>query len=758
MNMDRIYLKIAVWCMTAFTFQACTDKENPEVSGPGDGKTVKVRLASFPAEGAFAPDHDGNLTKTGAYLFENGVLEKVWENLSPAEEGYELQIGRFSGHLYVVAGEEGLVLDKNPEAGSLTEEEWLETTVGARDGLAVHYASGCLDLSGLDGKPQPVTMTLKRGVARFDLRTDSSVAVSGFVLKNVAFRGYCFPRTSAGVPDTVERGDVPVRFDTAWSGEKAGVAYVYEQQSPELAVSLDITVDGEPRHLESRLPEIIRRNTVYTVSVHRDGASVRLDVEGWGEENSDLHVPLDGTLRVSSDTALPEGVSLSDDRTMLALPHLATDFMFAVDCDSELELVSQDGDYPLSVEPVRQEGTNLFRIRKPLYVPGQPAGKVSLLFHRKGLENTYAEDRLTLSVSPNPTTVSGLLAFDRDSHACDFARYIDNELGVLTLPSGKELAVEFDAGEDPWIKLDKKEDGNVWRVVAGWKPNDPTADGRVQAARLVVRNSSDGSAREEYVVKRRNYGLPVTWFHGVWWCKYNARGNSRVFADQILSSADPAVMEGKSVFDYLSTCTAESFFDLWKWAYQGDSGNGLQVVDDGGKAVLDRFDAQSSVHINKLPADALSPEGYELPSMEEFNRVFDATDYIVVSWNGTHTLVNPWNGHATVKRQRAFRNDISVGTVDLGDVISIAMWSPDYPEHEPIVWYGVSAQWNAEGILHAGHYNNILFGVYSPEGSGWYVQGSLGGGLYMVKNGAGTKDTRVLRFKKSPVEYVYGDS
>ena len=36
---------------------------------------------------------------------------------------------------------------------------------------------------------------------------------------------------------SVERGDVPVRFDTAWSGEKAGVAYVYEQQSPELAES-----------------------------------------------------------------------------------------------------------------------------------------------------------------------------------------------------------------------------------------------------------------------------------------------------------------------------------------------------------------------------------------------------------------------------------------------------------------------------------------------------------------------------------------
>ena len=28
--------------------------------------------------------------------------------------------------------------------------------------------------------------------------------------------------------------------------------------------------------------------------------------------------------------------------------------------------------------------------------------------------------------------------------------------------------------------------------------------------------------------------------------------------------------------------------------------------------------------------------------------------------------------------------------------------------------------------------------------------------LYLQKNGAGTKDTRILRFKKSPVEYIYG--
>ena len=35
------------------------------------------------------------------------------------------------------------------------------------------------------------------------------------------------------------------------------------------------------------------------------------------------------------------------------------------------------------------------------------------------------------------------------------------------------------------------------------------------------------------------------------------------------------------------------------------------------------------------------------------------------------------------------------------------------------------AQWNADGIQHSGHYNNILFAVCSPEGAGWYFSGAM---------------------------------
>lgn len=97
---------------------------------------------------------------------------------------------------------------------------------------------------------------------------------------------------------------------------------------------------------------------------------------------------------------------------------------------------------------------------------------------------------------------------------------------------------------------------------------------------------------------------------------------------------------------------------------------------------------------------------------------------------------------------------MQIGSLTLSDLLYVALSSPDYPEHEPLVWYGPGAQWNELGIEHSGHCNNILFSVHSPSGEGWYIGGNMGN-LFVYKNGAGTKDTRILRFRKSDVEYIY---
>ena len=336
--------------------------------------------------------------------------------------------------------------------------------------------------------------------------------------------------------------------DAALTTDTPAIACLYEQEGADLEVSVEAVIDGVRRTLEAPLPQTIERNRIYTVTLRKGvvDTELRLTVEAWGDGGeSPLQPDLAGRLTVEAE------------------PFAAGDVA----------------------------GMNRFRIRKVLAAPEVAAREVRLRFRRKGL---YDEDRITLHLEANPTRMEGLMAFADGESTCDFGRYVDNELGRLTLPEGKELSVEFDAGEDPWLKIEPAE----------------------------------GGSREEYTLVRRNWGLPVTWFHGVWWCKYNARGRSRSFEDQILVPQDPAAAAGQSVQEYLMGCSAEEFRALWGWAYQGDSGVGMPVVERDGIPVLEGFATGSTTHINKLPADTLAPDGYELPSMEEFNRLFDATDYV----------------------------------------------------------------------------------------------------------------------------------
>ena len=50
----------------------------------------------------------------------------------------------------------------------------------------------------------------------------------------------------------------------------------------------------------------------------------------------------------------------------------------------------------------------------------------------------------------------------------------------------------------------------------------------------------------------------------------------------------------------------------------------MEVIDDGGVAKLKGY-GPSSAHINRLDATAMAPDGYELPSMENFERVLNST-------------------------------------------------------------------------------------------------------------------------------------
>ncbi len=733
--MKRLILTVMTLPLVLGSCHDTDDVHGGDVAG-------RVRLALTEYGGAGGPDSpESDVDGMAGYHFVDGKLKYVYDLFSKTSGGYDLRVNSLDGTLYVVAWTGASAPHERPGAGT-AESDWTETLTDSGD----MFFTGSAVLSG--SSSQAVPLTLRRGMARYDMITDvaGEAVVSRAVIRNAALRGRLFAGEGQPQPQDVPTGDI----------ELDPYAYVHEQYNTSLSVEVDAVIDGREYHLKSPLPPAVTRNTRYTITLRKDKITQEayLTVIPWGDGGTaDAFPDRSGALSIdASADVLPYGAQLSPDGRTLTLPHRAADFTLKIKADEELELVSADG-YLLSVTPQKATSTagmNTFRVSKSLYAPGVSGRDVVVQFRRKGLTNIYPDDNIVLRLLPNPTTVTGPMSFDNSGYRHDFGRYVDNELGTFTLPEGSSMSVEFAQGEDAWVKLDRTA-GRTWRVLGGWRPNDPTADGRRQEAVIVI---SDGQTREEYTIVRRNYGLPVTWLHGIWWCKYNAMGRSWSFDDQILASADPAAAAGKTVYDYLAACSADEYRRLWQWAYQGSSGQGMKVIEQDGRLVMDGFSMDVAEHINKLPADALSPDGYELPSMSDFNRIFDATDYVWLMWNGTHTLKTPWNGHSQIKREQRRKNSLTVGSTAVSDLISIAMWSPDYPEHEPVVWYGPGAQWNADGIMHAGHYNNILFSVYSPAGEGWYMAGAMNA-FYLHRNGAGNRDTRILRFKKSDVEYIY---
>ena len=683
-----------------------------------------------------------------ACLFENGVMTRVYSDIDPLTG---IKIDDSKGRLYMVAN-----IERNNSASfynvGMTEEEWLSIAIPHAGGVNLTYMSGVVDMSDTSHG----VLQLYRGVARIDVNVseEHGLSVTDITFRNVAQQSYLNRRNTVESPESTGYNDVTPVIDTPLTGSTYGVAYLCEQASENISAVLTINVDGETVEKEVALPSILKRNCVYTINVFKASvqADVTLSVTDW-ENGGDFNLaPNERGLTVDVEgTSFPANTEVDSDRRGIVLSHCASDFVLSIDCDDELELIA-DPELPMTVERIggaENVGKNLFRITKKLWYPGMERVERKLMFHRKGLNENYADDYINVVMSEHPVKLEGLIHFE-ESASFDFGKYIDNELGVFTVPASKSITVEYDEGEDEWVKLDAS--GQRVRVIGGWRPNDRTANGRVQKARIVISNSADGSEREEYVISRRNWGLPVTKLNGVWWCKYNAIGDAKNFSDQILSSADPAVLAGKTVFDYLRDCTADEFFNLWKWNYQGKSSQGLQVIDDGGVAKLEGY-SSSAEHINKIDAKALAPDGYELPSMENFERVFNSTSGTIwLMWDGSHTTA--WNGSTTIQRRQRRRNDVTVGTVSLTDLIYISMYNQSEAEYEPVVWYGSSPQWNNDGINH-GHYNNLLIAVHNPSnGQGWFFVGGMGG-LYPSKNSAGPNDTRILRFKKSDVEYIY---
>lgn len=93
---------------------------------------------------------------------------------------------------------------------------------------------------------------------------------------------------------------------------------------------------------------------------------------------------------------------------------------------------------------------------------------------------------------------------------------------------------------------------------------------------------------------------------------------------EILCAEDPARKLGKTVQEYLNTCSQEEYLHLWNAAYEGNDGIALKAVSKDNKITLDGWRSGESEHINQQEPSALAPDGYEMPTFNDYRSIFGA--------------------------------------------------------------------------------------------------------------------------------------
>lgn len=303
MKMKRLGLVAVV--SLGLVFHSCSESSDNGFSGNEVyPPVVTARLAAFEGEGQ-SVEGENEVDDMQACLFEDGVMTKVYKNLELSGGEYDLRLDRYKGNLYMLANTAGAIdLDRLKESG-ISESEWLKTVFAPGGDVTTHFFTGVLAIAPQSRASVAQTVSLRRGVARFDLVIDvaGSVAVNKFSLNGVARSAYLFPQEDgAKSPADVVRTDETVTFADALTQSRPAVLYVYEQESAGMEVTVEASFDGQPaRTLTKTLPTQLKRNTIYTVTVRKNDIdiTVKPKFEDW-EQGADTELTPSGLHKIEA--------------------------------------------------------------------------------------------------------------------------------------------------------------------------------------------------------------------------------------------------------------------------------------------------------------------------------------------------------------------------------------------------------------------------------------------------------------------------
>ncbi|MBV8040750.1 hypothetical protein HF895_14840 [Bacteroides sp. AN502] len=730
-------------CLFASLLGAGCTAETEFSDTPAAGQ-LSVILQPAGLQGTVATTDDKRMNDVKAFRFDGGQLQEIYGPLVPGDDGRcYLNLADNRGTLYFLANASQVTALEALVPGATTLDDFLALSASTSD-MTEHglLMSGREELGSQSVSELTVAMT--RSVARIDLEsTDQGVEVLQISIDGLADEGYLNPQATATHPQEAATTRFDKQYNTPLSNVRETVFYLCEQQGTDIQAEVLVRFRNALHKMKASLPTTIRRNTVYTIHVYGRGGDVTMNISNGDWEQGDTsgsETQIKARVNVE-DSALPANVKVNSTCDSVFIPYTENNFNLVLDAepgatvtvDGRITGVSVQAAASRNLKPVaRLAISNVHRL----------PGTIREYIYADVYKEQIHKGRIVLVFLPSSIQLEGSIIFDEDG-ICNFDRYVDGELGRLTLPDGKIATVETDNGQTPWIKL--AENAGSYRILGGWKPNDPEADGRMQEARLVI-TDSDGSNREVYPIRRRNWGLPVVNIGGTWWCKYNLRGNVKSFDDQISIADDQAA--GTGVLDRLTTCSDDELLSLMGGQYQGGNLDELSLSHNG-TAFYHEGMKGSAQNWGQIPATQMAPDGYQLPTYDDYAFFVWGTN-CNIGGVGTRTHQNSQGQTITVnivEREARFL-EVSYGTIAFYDF-----------EYEGNHWtlYGLGHQWNTtDGNIAQ---MSIIMAITGNTSNSWYMEGyaqaSRPGQNWFKFTAQNSIKTRTVRCIKSPVEYIY---
>lgn len=723
-----------------FLLSGC-QKEKIRQDNAVDG-SLRISIISSGMNYGITTESETNIHTLDAYHFENGILSESFNSLQIDEKGVcRLDIKQKNGMLYFLANDANITSRANLTNNVTTLEEFLQLTATADE-----MTSKNLLMSGhteLDGENTSLSVSLKRAVARIDLESAFQDAeVNSITIRDIALTGLVNEGGDKSVLTNIEKTDLTKDFgEQPFKNKKESLYYLPEQTANGHAVEILMAVNGGWHRLKTTLPPL-KRNTVYTLKVYGNGANLNVEVltDNWENgDSSESGLTLKGLVD-KENSQLSEGVTVNERGDTVFVPSWNSNFQLTLAAESGAQVSVLGEVEGVTVTPANQSRSLSpvaeFNVSSRQKMPGSKSEYMYLDVYNDQIQT----GRVVLVFTPNPVQMSGLIEFDQNGE-CNFNRYVDGELASLILPEGKTATLKFAEEEAHWMKL-APEGGNTYRLLGGWKPNDPKADGREQAGELIIADE-DGSHPETYTIRRLNWGLPVVNINGTWWCKYNLRGNVKNFNDQILINSDPA--KDSSLADYLTSCSDNEFLHILGDQYQAGNPDGLKLTHNGASFYYEGYKSQTD-NFGTLAPTVMAPDGYQIPDFDDYRFFTGGTNYNLKYFNpgSFNNGLGQRLNFKVVERNATFQG-LQYGPITFYDF-----------EYEGNHWTlcGLGHQWDAANISKM----MILLATYGNGGSTWLMEGyshSDGRGNWFKYAGNNASKTRTIRCVKTPVEYIY---